>query len=201
MYEKHKTLADIKMSKSLNELVKKPVNRISLHTFENKFLSIIALDKNDKDKVNAILADMSRKTGVDHGVDDIIGNLLGEWSDEVGDIKCYTECIDGQGNIVYIIPPFLDMDSDLSDYGSQFSRLVEMADAQTVAHPKLGEKFIKENIIPLIKPSTKNEDWIKQWNIIFKYHDLSLLKISGSDDDIVDTQEEKNVVSDFDNFY
>lgn len=175
---------DDKMSKVFDTLLTPIRKRISYGVFQKKYLPFLSLEPIDKEVVSAMLTSMGSRTGHIHTIEDLHGNLMNEWMEDVGSIFVETEVVDSEGNIVYVVPPFMDNREDLIDNAAELPQLVEQASNQAKVLPEMGVKFIRENILPLIHKPVTNIKHIEMWNVIYAHHNLPLFTINLDGDKI-----------------
>lgn len=199
---------DERMSKVFDTLLTPVRKRISYGVFQKKYLPFLSLAPIDKEDISAMLKAMGSRTGQIHTVDDLHGNLMNEWMEDVGSIFVETEVVDSEGNIVYIVPSFMDNSEELIDNAADLPQLVEQASNQAKVLPEMGVKFIRENILPMIHKPVTNIKHIEMWNVIYAHHNLPLFTIDLGGDKISplpngglrQDPDGAQVVSEFDDF-
>lgn len=175
---------DERMEKTFDSLLAPVRKRLSYGVFQKKYLPFLTLEPIRKEVVEEMLSAMSARTGQVHTVADLHGNLLNEWMADVGSVFVETEVVDSEGNIVYVVPPFMDSSDDLVVDAAELPQLVEQASNQARVLPELGVKFIRENILPLIRKPVTNMRSIQMWNAIYAHHNLPLFTFERDGDKI-----------------
>lgn len=179
---------DEKVASALDFLTKPQMQRMAYNTFYTQFLPFFDLEGIDPDVVNEMLSDMSNRTGAEHTEKDLMGNLIGKWVEYVPSPFKPTEIIDGDGSVVYVVPPILDNSrASIEGDASKIYALVDQASNQAKVHPSLGDRFIKEKIIPLVSGSVINIEYVKMWNVIFDHHGMKKFNI-GDEEKVVEDQ-------------
>lgn len=168
---------DERMSKAFDSLLAPVRKRISYGVFQKKYLPFLSLKPIEKEVIDRMLQAMSSRTGQPHTTADLHGNLMNEWMEDVGSVFTETEVVDGDGNIVYIVPAFLDGADDIVTNAADLPQLVEQASNQARVLPEMGVKFIRENILPLIRKPVTNLKAIEMWNVIYAHHGLPLFTV------------------------
>ena len=173
---------DAQVLKALDTLLQPVRHRMALGVFVKKYLPFLSLQPIPEEVVGQMLAIIESKTGAKHTRGDLHGNLLNEWMGDVGSPYVEVEVYDTEGNIVYIVPPFLNNSEELVENAASLPVMVEQASLQGRVLPEQAFNYIQQNIIPLIHKPAPSQKHIDMWNTIYRYHDLPLYKIVQKDE-------------------
>lgn len=195
---------DKRMAEAFDILLQPVTERMSLALFQKKYLPFLTLNPIPQEAVDAMLLNMSSKTGANHTTRDLIGNLLNEWTNDInGTVFAEVEVYDGEGNIVYVVPPLLSNKEELIPRDLDIAQMVEHAGNQARILPEMGENFIRNEIIPLIRKPNMSERYKEMWNRIYKYHDLPLYPTSKNTEEANHTTTDvtgSEIIDDFNDF-
>jgi hypothetical protein len=194
---------DESMLRTFETLLQPKRAKMSLATFTKKFLPFLGVEPIPKQKVEAMLEAMSRRTSARHVAEDLHTNLMNEWMNAVQSPFFEVEVFDADGQLVYIVPPILDNTTEISNKTESIPNLVEQAANQTKVYPRLGEQYINDHIIPLLNHVAMRPEYVNMWNKIYAYHGMPLIrgKTESSDQpDSVQPEIDKDKVNSFDDF-
>lgn len=168
--------------RALSTLLVPPRKKMPLSVFEKDFLPFLSTVPVPQEVTEALLARMSRQTGVEHNVRDLTGNLLNEWMEyhqSVGAPYMFVDVMSGE-DVVYTVPPLLDGNVEVLKEGVDARLLTTIANHSSdlsLIHATLADNFIKDSLLPLVTKAVANPDFLKMWNIIYTYHGLPLLTL------------------------
>lgn len=173
---------DAQILKSLDTLIQPVRKRMALSVFTKKYLPFLSLQPIPNEVVEQMVAIIESNTGAKHTRADLHGNLMNEWMNDVGSPFVEVEVFDAEGQVVYVVPPFLMNDADIVENPASLPVLVEQASLQGRVLPESAFKYIRENIIPLIHKPAPSQKHIDMWNVIYRYHNLPLYKAVQKDE-------------------
>lgn len=185
------------------DVLLKPVRRqMHINTFVKKFLPFLGIEPLDSKKVEQLLEQMSKRTGVMYKPKDLHINLMNEWMNEVGSPFVEVEVYTPENTLAYIIPPILDNRTEIGEQNEPISNLVEQASNQARIYPRLGEEYINKRILPLINQGTMRPEYVEMWNKVYAYHDMPLIKTDNGNNVETTTvpKANENEITEFDEF-
>lgn len=195
---------DEAMHRTFDTLLKPVRKRMHVNTFTKKFLPFLGVEPIPKETVIRMLEAMGRRTNVNHTVADLHINLMNEWMNDVGSPFVEVEVINQEGEILYVIPPILDNNTEINNTKNSIPNLVEQASNQAKIFPRLGEEYINARIIPLLNQASMRPEYIEMWNKVYAYHQMPLIKTTVEQTEPVvqdkPTTDATTTVSSFDDF-
>lgn len=192
-YLEKNTENDQKMREAFDLLAETPRGRLRLRVFEKKYLNFLSPKPLNPEDVKAAIGVIESKTGGRHTTKDIHGNLLNEWLQDVaasvgrGDrevlfgVAYYpVDIYDDNDTIVYTVPPLVKS----REIDPRISRVIPsiVMDAQDKYSllPQLGDRTIRENLVPILPKPVIDEETLNAWNKIYQYHGLPLFDQQGN---------------------
>lgn len=173
---------DAQVLQALDVLLQPVRQRMALGVFVKKYLPFLSLQPIDNETIKRMISIIESKTGATHSRSDLHSNLLNEWMSDVGSPFVEVEIIDSEGQLVYVVPPFLNNDEELVENANSLPVLVEQASLQGRVLPESAFKYIQANIIPLIHKPQPSQKHIDMWNTIYRYHGLPLYRQTQTDE-------------------
>lgn len=165
----------------MDSLLTIPRRKMPLSLFEKEYLPFLSSVPVPKEVVEAMLARMSRITNQPHTVQDLTGNLLNQWMEyhqSPGAVYMMVDIMHEE-QVVYTVPPLLENRNVLVDGvdNQLLHQLTNHSANLATVYAGLADKFVKDELLPLIVPGNINPEHVEMWNRIYDYHNLPRITI------------------------